>query len=134
MPSPVSLKPECLARTANRARQMSRPRDPKDLVFEIEEDHIPAAFLRADIVKQGKRHLIFATEEQIRLLSKAKSWYIDEIFKFCQYPFKQLLTISTFVTGEDDAKQVPLAFILMSGSEKKDYRKVGNQVTTVIIT
>lgn len=121
---PCSLKPECLARTANRVRQFSRPRDPTNLVFEVQEDHIPADFLKGDIIKQGRRHLIFATDEQLRLLRKAKSWYLDETFKFCQHPFKHVLTISAFVRSEDDAKQVPLVFILMSGSEKKDYRKV----------
>ena len=124
MPLPSSLKPECLARTANRARQFSRPRDPTSLVFEVQEDHIPADFLKGDVIKHGGRHLIFATGEQLRLLRKAKSWYIDQTFKCCQHPFKQLLTISAFVCSEDDAKQVPLAFVLMSGSEKKDYRKV----------
>ena len=132
MPVPSLVNPDCLARTANRARQFSRPRDPTDLVFEVEEDHIPAEFLRGDIVKQGRRHLIFATKEQTLLLIKAKSWYIDVTFKFCQHPFKQLITISAFVSSDDDAKQMPLVFVLMSGSEKKDYRKVSMINMTVL--
>lgn len=126
-PLPSFIKPDCLARTANRVRQFSRPQDPSNLTFEVQEDHLPAAFYKGDILKQGRRHLIFATDDQLRLLRKAKSWYIDQAFKFCQEPFKQLLTISAFVSSEDDVKQVPLVFVLMSGSEKKDYRKVSER-------
>jgi len=124
MPVPASVKRECLARSANRARQFSRRWDATDHSFKMREDDIPNGFLKEEIVKHGRRHLIFATEEQLRLLRKARSWYIDLTFKFCQLPFKQLLTISTFVSAEDDAKQLPLVFALMSGDAKKDYRKV----------
>lgn len=131
-PLPSFIKPDCLARTANRVRQFSRPQDPSNLTFEVQEDHLPAAFYKGDILKQGRRHLIFATDDQLRLLRKAKSWYIDQAFKFCQEPFKQLLTISAFVSSEDDVKQVPLVFVLMSGSEKKDYRKVMKKILALL--
>lgn len=123
-PAPDFVKPASLARNANRARHSLGPRDPNNHAFILDEDHLPVGFLQKDIVKQGRRYLLFATEEQIRLLSKAKSWYIDETNKFCQEPFKKLLTISAFVALDYDAKQVPLVFALMSGSERKDYRKV----------
>lgn len=134
-PLPSTVKPEYLARIANRARQFARSRGLQNLAFEVNEDLIPEGFFRGDILKQGKRHLIFATEEQLRLLRKAKSWYIDQAFQHCPEKFEQLFTISAFVSSEDkDAKQVPLVFVLMSSSEKKDYRKVLKKILDILPT
>lgn len=41
-------KPEYIARVANRHQQRLRPKDPTDLDFDLEEDHIPDGFLRRD--------------------------------------------------------------------------------------
>ena len=99
---PTLARPEYLARAANRCRQSKRPQDPVDLDLTMDESSIPGEFLRADIETRGKRHLIFATEEQLTLLRKAKRWYVDE----------------TFVCQDDHAKQVPLLFELMSSKRK----------------
>ncbi|XP_015779421.1 PREDICTED: uncharacterized protein LOC107357295 [Acropora digitifera] len=69
---PTLARPEYLARAANRCRQSKRPQDPVDLDFTMDESSIPGEFLRADIETHRKRHLIFATEEQLTLLRKAK--------------------------------------------------------------
>ena len=73
-------RPEHLARAANRCRQSKRPQDPVDFDFTMDESSIPEGFLRVDIDTRGKRHLIFATEEQLTLLSNAKRWYVDGTF------------------------------------------------------
>ena len=125
-------KPDHLARTANRQRQKLRPTEPKDLRFELDAAHIPADFLRADVTVRERRHLIFATTQQIEYLIKAKSWYLDGTFKLCRYPFTQLLTINAFVRADDHAKQVPLMFALMSGRKKSDYRKVFQELLAIL--
>ena len=117
-------KLEYMARAANRLRQRSRPKDPQGLQFDLEEDCIPPGVLQADVAVKERRHLIFAKEEQLKTLCKAKTWYIDGTFKLVRHPLKQLLTINSFVRSGDHAKQVPLVYILMSGRKIKDYKKV----------
>ena len=110
---------------AENARKIAIDQHCRKLAFEVNDDHVPEEFLKGDVLKHGKRHLIFATEEQLQLLLKAKSWYIDQTFQCCPKKFEQLFTISAFVSSEDkDAKHVPLVFVLMSSIKRKDYRKV----------
>lgn len=68
--------------------------------------------------------MIFATSQQLDLLNRAKSWYVDATFKLCRQPFSQLSTVNALVKAEDYTKQVPLVFVLMSGKKKLDNRGV----------
>ena len=104
-----------LTRTVNRFRQALRPDEPRNLDFVIDEQHIPQDFLRADITIGTKRHLVFATERMLDLLSKAKRWYLDGTFYVVRKPFTQLFSIHAFVISGGNTKQVPLVFVLMSG-------------------
>lgn len=94
------------------------------LVIQQQDDHVPVGFLRKDISVDGRRHLVFATQAQLELLSSAKTWYCDVTFKVVKAPFSQLFSVHASIRTDDDMKQVPLAFALMSGKRKKDYRKV----------
>ena len=77
-------RPEYIARAANRKRQQLRPKDPLDLDFELEDDHIPEDFFRSDIKVRACRHLMFATDQQLPFLARAKGWHIDGTFKLCK--------------------------------------------------
>lgn len=123
-----------MARAANRLRQKLRPEDPKDLQFILAENCIPADFLQADIKVKERRHLIFAINEQLSTLCRAKTWYVDGTFKLVRHPFTQLLTVNAFVRSGDHAKQVPLVYVLMSGRKEKDYKKVIIQLNFIAFT
>jgi len=71
------------------------------LDFNLEENNIPDEFLKADLCVKDRRHLIFATKQQIDHLSKAKTWYVDGTFKLVRKPFTQLLSVNAFVRTGD---------------------------------
>ena len=88
-------------------------------------DHIPDNFLVSDIQDDESRHLIFSTPEQREILKDAKTWYSDATFRVVKSPFTQLFSVHAFVKGADEqVKQLPLAFALMSRRRKRDYKKV----------
>ena len=107
-----------LTRTANRARQSIRPEDPVDLDFEINSDYIPDNFLREDVKVDGRRHLIFATNNMLNILCRAKIWYLDGTFKIVKEPFTQLFSIHAFARSDSGIKQLPLVFVLSPENER----------------
>ena len=82
---------------------------------------------------RGRRHLVFASDRQIEVLTKSKTWYIDGTFKLCRQPFSQLLTVNAFVRNDDYVKQVPLVFVVMSGRKKRDYRALLETVISLLL-
>ena len=81
---------------------------------------------------RGRRHLVFANQNQLDILCRSKSWYMDSTFILCCTPFHQLLTINAFVKSDDCTKQVPLLFAVMTGRKKQDYRVVPQTVISLM--
>ena len=131
--APVTLPaPHNLARQGNRRRQKLRPEDPRDLDFEVSEHHIPDDFFQSDIKVGERRHLVFASKRQLKILRKAKRWYADATFKVVRKPFTQLFSIHAFVKSDENVKQVPLLFAFMSGKRRKDYKKILQMVEDLV--
>jgi hypothetical protein len=97
------------ARAGNRIRQKKlRPHDPTSVDFDIDLNFIPQNFLRMDINRGSQRHLPFATDLGIKLLNKARTWFIDRTFKVVSKPIVQLLTFHAYSSCGPNDKQFPL--------------------------
>ena len=91
-----------MQRNANRYRQKLRPQDPKVLTDVLSYEFMPKDFLQDEISE--KRHLFFATQDQLDQLKQTKRWYLDGTFKVVKAPYTQLLTIHAFIKQGDAEK------------------------------
>jgi hypothetical protein len=128
VPCPALQQTDYIARNANNHRQKLRPKDPVDLDFALNDEHIPDNFLRKDIALDNARHVMFASDEQLQLLAKAKTWYMDATFKVIRKPFMQMFSIHAFVRHENSTKQVPLVTCMMSRRSKQDYIAIFREI------
>jgi len=131
-PCMAFVNPDHLARYGNRARQRLRPEDPTTLDFEYDKQFEGHDFMKADIRRKSQRHLLFATEECLSALSKAKTWYVNGTFKVVDKPFVQLFSIHALIKNDECAKQVPLVFCLMSSRRTKEYHAVFKELTNLL--
>ena len=69
--------------------------------LQLDEKGIPKDFLLGDIYVDKHRHLLFATQRQMELLKKAKVWFVDGTFIVAKDPFKQLLSVYSFILKND---------------------------------
>ena len=132
---PALTNPKNLQRMLNRKRETLRPKEPCTLDFElVRMDHFED-FLQKDIVtRSGRRHFVFSTPQQIDLLSRCKTWYLDGTFKIVRLPFTQLWSVHGFVNndGQSNTKQVVLLYVLMSGKTESDYVHVLKVIKNIL--
>jgi len=70
--------------------------------------------------------VVIVTDQQLMLLSKAKTWYVDGTFKVVGPPFKQLFSIHAYVSADNTCQQVPLVTCLLRSC--LDARLSNNQI------
>ncbi|KAK2167497.1 hypothetical protein LSH36_27g09046 [Paralvinella palmiformis] len=105
-PCPTFKLADYIARNANNHHQKLRPKDPVDLDFVLNDEHVPDNFLRKDVTVNSGRHMIFASDTQLPLLAKAKMCSMARTFNKFQ------LTLALI---KPDAALNPIA---MKGIEK----------------
>lgn len=130
LPSTASL-----VRLGQRARQATRPSEPKDPNFAIDLEHVPEPLeVLGDISDGNQRHILLASKKMVEYLSRARHWYVDGTFKIVGEPFTQLYSIHAFLKStQGELKQVPLMFVLMTGKRKRDYKMVLRQVINILV-
>lgn len=57
---------------------------------------------------------------------------MDGTFKVVREPFTQLFSVHAFVKKEEQLKQLPLVFVIMSRRRQKDYRRVFNATVSAL--
>ncbi len=126
-------------RMANKTRSKLLPPNPSNINFQLKMEFIPSNFFRGEISKfdtEGNyrvRHLVFMSDHQIEKLANAKRWYVDGTFHIVNTNlFHQLFTIHAFLRKDENIKQVPLAFVLMSGRKSSDYEKVFKTILDIL--
>ena len=95
---------ENVKKACNRRKAKGLPKEPKEdeKLFSIQTDFFAPEFFQGAVIMPNKsdRHLIFASEEQLKYLAKTNRWYLDGTFKIVRRPFVQLFTINGFLEND----------------------------------
>ena len=119
-------------RLINRKRKANRPKELTTIHCPINANDFPPDFYRGEIVLDGARHLMFASDKQLKLLAHAKTLYVDATFKLVRKPFSQLFSIHAFVKNNDNVAQFVLVYVFMSRRTKNDYIAIFKHLLTVL--
>ena len=138
-------KPENLCKMINRERKGTRAIPPMlngsdILTWELNADQlslpISGVFYRGDCtsVYKGKtrRHFIFFSDYQKRLLRGTKEMKVDGTFKIVEKPLFQLVSVHGTVRRPAITRNAPLAYILMQGKTTADYISVFQKLKSLV--
>lgn len=71
-------------------------------------------FFKDNVKVKDRQPIVFTTNEQITLVQKAKTWYVDGTFKLIKDPFKLLFNFTIRFYKGMNCHQAPLCYVLMS--------------------
>jgi len=120
---PIDMLSQTVRRTRNKYNDYpTNPINITDLIlpdqYKVTKTGIP--FLLHDINKEGKRSLIFTTENNLDFLSESDVWMADGTFKSVPPLFSQLYTIHACKKNAT----YPLVYILMTDRTKETYSEI----------
>lgn len=92
------------------------------------------SFLIQDINADNCRHLIYATKQQLLVLSQVEIWYVDTTFQVFNHPYTRLLSIHAFGRSQQRTECMPLAFAIMCPNTIEDYVIVLNAIIKALPT
>ena len=80
-PSPHEILPNIqnLTRNVNRVRERDRPIHLKDLDFILDLFNSPENFIKRDLKINGQRHIILATDQQLKLFPRQKFYFLMQL-------------------------------------------------------
>ncbi len=72
--------------------------------------------------------IMFCSDEQLKIMKRAKLWAMDGTFQTIPKPWKQIYIIHAVVGEEEDIGCFPCCFVLMTKRTKDNYRKIFEQI------
>ncbi|WAQ95989.1 hypothetical protein MAR_028679 [Mya arenaria] len=75
-----------MVETFGRGRTSINSKEPTSLDFEFNADYLGEDFLVGDVRMGDERHMVYATADQLRLLQKVRTWYLDGTFSVVNKP------------------------------------------------
>ncbi len=118
LPTFQSIRPSLYR--SRRKRLPCMPRSRVDVHFEGEWTQTidSKRFLLAEDGDDDK-NVIFATDDNLKLLAEAESVFVDGTFHTCPEVFYQIFTVHAFKSGQ----QFPLAYCLLPGNSREAYQR-----------
>nr|CAG8678882.1 5299_t:CDS:1 [Entrophospora candida] len=81
-------------------------------------------FLAREIELDEEKIMIFCTTSNLQHLQEANYWIMDGTFKTMPALFQQMYTIHALVGGENNARDFPMVYTLMTSKSEESYRRL----------
>ena len=120
---------QALRKQISRIRNKDMPLQPQSL----EEINVPIelrrtindeVFIARDVEFDGERIMIFCASSNLQHLQDAEYWMMDGNSKTLPVLFLQMYTIHALVSGESNARVLPMVYALMTGKPEECYTRL----------